>query len=458
MHTACCVFPYHQSPNGSSTADNPHQRLVEHGWDVLVKLLQDCRRQQQHAASTMLDVDTLTDETADTRPIFFKDLTPLSEAECALYQDNPFAAYLDGCSVVINHADRRSPYLADLCHDLQQSFPHAYCNTYLTPPGTQTVPAHADDRDVLILQVVGEKHWTVYQRIPIPYPYPHEQVGKDPSLPVPQHVLDGPVLLDVILKPGDVLYMPRGYVHEAQSPALSTTTPNVPSFHVTVALATHDWTLGGLLSTASQQLWMNVIDYRLAVPREFGRTEWNDIPLDDRDQLQSRIDMAIELLRHNVTARSVHETLHVKLARHNERAQAARAAALRGDQADSGWDKALAAPCGILPSLVPVGPAAARRVQGSTVVRAATDQEKAQALEELPAGRRRHGLQVSPTYYDAIISILLKLKGEPSLTCRVSELRELCTTGSAKGSICDLTLLCFARQCVEQGALAIVQV
>ena len=44
---------------------------------------------------------------------------------------NYFAAYLDGCSVVINHADGQSPWLAALCDDLQQggTFPHACANT-----------------------------------------------------------------------------------------------------------------------------------------------------------------------------------------------------------------------------------------------------------------------------------------------------------------------------------------
>ena len=180
------------------------------------------------------------------RPLLFRNQTVLDATERAVYHDtNVWAAYLDGCSVVLNHADAVSPWLAALCDDLQQhAFPHAYANTYLTPPGAQTAPPHADDRDVLVIQVVGAKQWTVYSNIPIPFPYPHEQVGKE-GLAVPPHVLEGPKTLNqVTLEAGDVLYIPRGQVHQAQAAA----TTQEPSFHVTIALATHDWTLAGMLS------------------------------------------------------------------------------------------------------------------------------------------------------------------------------------------------------------------
>jgi len=93
-------------------------------------------------------------------------------------QPNLIHAYLDGCSIVLNHADELCPYLATLCSILQLSFPHAYVNTYVTPTQSQAVPPHADDQDVFVIQVYGEKEWKVYRNIPIPYPYPHEPIGK----------------------------------------------------------------------------------------------------------------------------------------------------------------------------------------------------------------------------------------------------------------------------------------
>ena len=42
-------------------------------------------------------------------------------------------------------------------------------------------------------------------------------------------------LLECVLQPGDVLYMPRGFVHEAFCPS------DASSWHATLAVATHDW-------------------------------------------------------------------------------------------------------------------------------------------------------------------------------------------------------------------------
>ena len=121
----------------------------------------------------------------------------------------------------------------------------------MTPPKSQTAPPHADDRDVLVFQLVGHKHWKIYGEVPIPYPYTNEQVGKD-SMEVPSAVLNGPLVFDDCLHPGDVMYLPRGFVHQAQS------TDDSLSFHITVAIATHDWTLGGNLSRLIQQQLMMI--------------------------------------------------------------------------------------------------------------------------------------------------------------------------------------------------------
>ena len=58
-------------------------------------------------------------------------------------------------------------------------------------------------------------------------PYPSEQVGKD-GLLVPEQTLSRPSLR-LTLRAGDVLYLPRGLVHEAR-------TQQQASLHVTVAV------------------------------------------------------------------------------------------------------------------------------------------------------------------------------------------------------------------------------
>jgi len=116
---------------------------------------------------------------------------------------------------------------------------------YLTPPNEQAVAPHADDRDVLVLQITGSKSWKVYPNPPVPFPYPSEQVGKSAAYPVPAATLDAQPLISTVLRPGDVMYMPRGFVHEAL-------TSDDASLHLTFALPTHDWSWASVLTDVLQ--------------------------------------------------------------------------------------------------------------------------------------------------------------------------------------------------------------
>ncbi|XP_043087712.1 ribosomal oxygenase 2 [Puntigrus tetrazona] len=82
-------------------------------------------------------------------------------------------------------------------------------NIYITPEASQGLPPHYDDVEVLILQLEGQKHWRLYQpTVPLAREYslePEERIGS------PTH--------DFILQPGDLLYFPRGTIHQADTPA-----------------------------------------------------------------------------------------------------------------------------------------------------------------------------------------------------------------------------------------------
>ncbi|CAK0874281.1 unnamed protein product, partial [Prorocentrum cordatum] len=158
---------------------------------------------------------------------------------------SPHAAYLAGCSLVVNHLEASCEAVRALCVGLREELPHAYANGYLTPPGSQAVAPHADDRDVLVWQCAGRKRWRVYAEPPVQLPFEREQVGKSDELPVPEAtLLPGNLLLEETLEPGDVLYMPRGWVHEAA------TAESEGSLHLTVALATQDWAWSSLAAAA----------------------------------------------------------------------------------------------------------------------------------------------------------------------------------------------------------------
>lgn len=81
-------------------------------------------------------------------------------------------------------------------------------NAYLTPSGAQGLAPHYDDVEVLMLQLEGEKRWRLNappagEEYPLPREYSRDFTTEEL----------GEQLLDCVLQPGDLLYVPRGTVH-----------------------------------------------------------------------------------------------------------------------------------------------------------------------------------------------------------------------------------------------------
>jgi hypothetical protein len=109
----------------------------------------------------------------------------------------------EGVSFVINGIDDEVPGIAELCDSLERRIGHStWVNAYATYGPGGALPPHYDDHDVLVVQVHGTKRW-----------YGH---GMPMSFPIersPDGVEFGPPVWDVLVEPGDVLYVPRGEVH-----------------------------------------------------------------------------------------------------------------------------------------------------------------------------------------------------------------------------------------------------
>ncbi|CAE7922083.1 unnamed protein product [Symbiodinium sp. KB8] len=240
----------------------------------------------------------------ETELVIYKGLKPSEE------YSSPAAAYLDGASIIVNHVDKVWRPVFELCRALRE-FPSLYANCYVTPQESQAAPPHADDRDVLVFQLEGTKHWKIYGEAPIYMPYPSEQVGKN-GLEVPPELLDSTPAFEQTLKVGDVLYVPRGYVHEA-------TTQNEASLHLTVAVPTYDWTVSRVLCDALQTLLdgpggREENPWRRAVPFRAGR--WTEMPgVFDKACLR-------EIVEH-IDLNHAQAVFRAKNAHHNERQEEA---------------------------------------------------------------------------------------------------------------------------------------
>jgi ribosomal protein L16 Arg81 hydroxylase len=130
------------------------------------------------------------------------------------------AAYADGWTLVLGKLQSRSAEVGALAASLEEELAHRIgVNLYATPPGAQGFREHADGHDVFVLQTHGSKTWRVFRpviELPLesqvvrPAPF-HEQI-----LPAPESGYGDP-LLEVELRPGHVLYLPRGFVHSAST-------------------------------------------------------------------------------------------------------------------------------------------------------------------------------------------------------------------------------------------------
>ena len=431
-----------RNTNGGSRTD-PYSRQVDMGLQGIVKAL-------DNACQTFLE--PLTAESQNSLPMVSRNRQCLSLQELApLYGNDLFAAYLDGCSIIMNHVDRLCPNTAALCEDLQKTFPFAYANAYLTPPASQAVAAHADDRDVFVIQVYGQKAWRVYEEIPIEYPYPHEQVGKN-GMPVPPSVLEGPCSIDTVLRPGDVLYIPRGHVHQATTYTQGDDEAIQPSFHITIALATFDWALSGLMATAVKKTLDEIPEYRAAIPLAVGMNDnAQDIPLEQRHQLECSVDAALEIVRKELTTEAINAYLRQKYHWHTSKSRPQRLGRIAEENTRptaTGSDAI-------------IGPEAAKGITMTSWVRPSTPAE----LASISNMRQKQAPTLREETAGALSEILGMIRKEDASPVQISQLLKLVSgrrnDGGSEGVgkyVCDLTLLSFIRSCVERGELSVVAI
>jgi hypothetical protein len=121
--------------------------------------------------------------------------------------------FADGSTVVLQGLHRLWPPLIEFADQLAADLGHpTQVNAYITPPSSRGFSPHYDVHDVFVLQVAGEKHWTIHEPV-VPDPL-RDQPWTDHAAEVAAAAEREPVI-DAVLRPGDALYLPRGYLHSA---------------------------------------------------------------------------------------------------------------------------------------------------------------------------------------------------------------------------------------------------
>jgi hypothetical protein len=131
---------------------------------------------------------------------------------------NDFAA---GYTIVLNGVEQYVPAIASVSHsiEVELNFP-TQVNAYVTPPESHGFLPHYDQHDVLVLQIQGAKIWHLYGDAVAPHVMRRYDEVVAADLPAPT---------DLLLESGDMLYVPRGQVHSAE-------TNSEPSVHLTMGI------------------------------------------------------------------------------------------------------------------------------------------------------------------------------------------------------------------------------
>ncbi len=137
------------------------------------------------------------------------------------------ALYADGATLVLQGLHRIWPPLVDFARELGAALGQPLqINAYLTPPGSQGFATHYDTHDVFVLQVDGRKRWRIHEPV-LADPLDRQAWGGRAD--EVSATASGEPALDVVLEPGDALYLPRGWLHSAQAQGDS-------SLHLTVGI------------------------------------------------------------------------------------------------------------------------------------------------------------------------------------------------------------------------------
>lgn len=137
------------------------------------------------------------------------------------------AAFLAGATISLPGFQRGWQPLAELVGAVENVFDHpAHANVYITPANRAGFTPHYDTHEVFVLQIAGRKRWKIARP---PITLPHRSQLFDPATGGQFEAL-----FEFELVPGDVLYLPRGFVH-------STHADGERSIHVTLGITVYTW-------------------------------------------------------------------------------------------------------------------------------------------------------------------------------------------------------------------------
>ncbi len=117
-----------------------------------------------------------------------------------------------GASIILNDIERYNSDLSSIASFFQK-ITQGRCqgNLYFSMESHQALGPHCDDHDVFAIHFEGEKIWNIYENIEqSPINHPAFKYSADERIKKAGRIIE-----QVTLKPGDLLYIPRGQYHDA---------------------------------------------------------------------------------------------------------------------------------------------------------------------------------------------------------------------------------------------------
>ncbi|MEM7224671.1 MAG: cupin domain-containing protein [Pseudomonadota bacterium] len=131
-----------------------------------------------------------------------------------------------GASLRLNEVETLVPEIMALTQAIAQTMgAKTSANVYCSWQANPALDSHCDHHDAYVLHIFGEKAWNIYQGRadnPIEHEIFHGLSQDDYDR------MKGPIQHQITLKPGDLLYLPRGQFHDALASSAA-------SMHVTIS-------------------------------------------------------------------------------------------------------------------------------------------------------------------------------------------------------------------------------
>ncbi|MEV6728127.1 cupin domain-containing protein [Streptomyces sp. NPDC051364] len=131
----------------------------------------------------------------------------------------------DGASLVLDAVEKIHPAVGMAAEGLERFLgTSVQANAYASWTNREGFGLHWDDHDVVVVQVHGSKRWRLYGST---REAPTFRDVESPETP------EGDPVADIVLAPGDVLYLPRGWWHAV------TADQGTESLHLTFGMVPH---------------------------------------------------------------------------------------------------------------------------------------------------------------------------------------------------------------------------